>query len=252
MIIIKDEKEISTIRQSGQILAQVLQILLQTAKEGLGTKEINKIAEEEFKKRNAWPAFKGYHGFPTSICTCLNEEIVHGPATPNRILKNGDILSIDLGCRYPAKKGMITDMATTLAIGNIPSPTQKLMDVTQKSLQIAIQTAKPGATTGDIGYAVQSYVEKNGFNVVRELVGHGVGKKLHESPQIPNYGTPGSGPKLKPGMTIAIEPMVSMGTHEISENKNGTFITADHSLSAHYEHSILITNSGAEILTQLN
>lgn len=249
---IKTPSQIETIRQSGQILARVLNLLIKKVKVGVGTKYLNDLAEDEIIKAGGWPIFKGYQGFPTAICSCLTTEIVHAPAIPDRILQAGDLLTIDAGIRFPAKKGMITDMAITVPIGQISKAEEKLLKVTRQSLDLAIEKIKPGIHLGDLSFAIQEFVEKNGFNVIRELVGHGVGEKLHEEPQIPNYGLKGTGPILKSGMTLAIEPMVSMGHYAIALAKNKiTYKMHDDSPCAHFEHTVLVTEKGSEILTKL-
>ena len=218
---------------------------------GIGTKELDKLAEDEIRRAGGFPAFKGYQGFPSTLCTCINSEIVHAPAIPNRKLKDGDIFSIDVGMRWPAKKGLITDMAKTIPVGKVDKQAKEIMAVTEKSLNLAIKKIKPGVKLGDISFAIQQYVEKNKFNVVRELVGHGVGRKLHEEPQIPNYGRKDTGPQLEPGMTLAFEPMVTAGSFKIELGQDRqTYQTADGSLSAHFEHTILITKKGSEVLTK--
>jgi len=252
MIPIKSPSQIQTMRQSGQILATVLNLLIKEVKPGIGTKFLNNLAENEIIKAGGWPIFKGYHGFPTAICSCLTTEIVHAPAIPDRILKDGDLLTIDAGVRYPAKNGMITDMAITVPVGKITNQEKKLLEITKESLALAIKKIKPGIHLGDISFTIQKFVEKNGFQVIRDLVGHGVGEKLHEEPQIPNYGTPSTGPILKPGMTLAFEPMVTMGEYFIALDKNKqTFKMADDSPCAHFEHTVLVTEKGSEILTKI-
>lgn len=253
MIPIKSQSEIEIMRQGGKHLAQILNLLAKQVKPGTNTQDLDKLAGTEIKKINGWPAFKGYRGFPTSICTCINEEVVHAPAIPNRILKDGDILSIDIGLRYPIKNGLITDTAITIPVGKISKSTKKLLEITKKSLDIAIKKIKPGIYLGDISYEIQKLVEKNKFNVVYELAGHGVGHKLHEPPQIPNYGEKGTGPILKHGMTLAIEPMVVNGRPEVIEDKKtSAFKTKDNSLAAHFEHTVLITEKGSAVLTHAN
>jgi len=252
MIPIKTPSQIQTMRQSGQILARVLNLLVKEVKVGVGTKYLNDLAEKEIIKAGGWPIFKGYQGFPTAICSCLTTEIVHAPAIPDRILQTGDLLTIDAGVRYPAKKGMVTDMAITVPVGPIDKEKEKLLKITRESLNLAIKKIKPGIHLGDISFIIQEFVEKNGFNVIRDLVGHGVGEKLHEEPQIPNYGLKGTGPILKAGMTLAIEPMVSIGHYAIALDKNRiTYKMADDSPCAHFEHTILVTEKGGEILTKI-
>jgi len=251
MIIIKSKDEIEIMREGGKILAQILDKVIKEVKPGMGTRYLDKLAEDEIKLAGGWPAFKGYHRFPSTLCTCINEEVVHAPAIPDRKLKEGDLLSIDVGMRYPAKNGLVTDMATTVAVGNYSRVAKKLMEVTTKCLEEAIKQVKPGANLGNISAVIQKHAEKNKFNVVRELVGHGVGQKVHEPPQIPNYGVKNTGPVLAPGMTLAIEPMVVAGNYEVEIGKDGqTYRTADGSLAAHFEHTVLVTESGVEILTK--
>lgn len=238
-------------REGGKILAQVLDLVVKEVGVGVGTKYLDKLAEKKILEMGGWPAFKGYRKFPTSLCTCINDEVVHAPATPDRVLEEGDIVSIDVGMRYPKKTGLVTDMAVTVPVGKVSREARKLISATKKALEMAIKSVKPGKHLGDVSAAIQKEAEKNKFNVVRELVGHGVGQKVHEEPQIPNYGEPGTGPILKPGMTLAIEPMVVMGNYELEVGKNGqTYKTIDNSLAAHFEHTVLVTGKGAEILTQ--
>lgn len=249
---IKTPNQIQTMRQGGKILARILDLLVREAKPGIGTKYLDALAEKEIRKYGGWPAFKGYQGFPSSICTCLKNEIVHAPAIPNRFLKDSDILTIDIGMRYPAKNGLIVDMAATIPIGKITDEEEKLLQVTKDALNIAIKKIKPGHHLGVVSSAIQEFVEKNNFKVIRDLVGHGVGEKLHEEPQIPNFGNPDAGPILKSGMTLALEPMVSAGSYEIILDKNKqTFKMKDDSACAHFEHTVLVTEKGSEILTRI-
>lgn len=251
MILIKSKKEIDYIRESCRIVAETLQLLKSNVRVGITTLELDKIAEDYIRSNNAKPAFKGYSqggapGFPGSICSSVDDEVVHGiPGT--RILKEGEIVSIDIGV---LKDGYFGDAALTVAVGNISDEKRKLMDVTESSLQLGIEQAIAGNKVHDISNAVQVYVEANGFSIVRDLCGHGVGKFLHEDPSIPNFGRKGTGPKLKNGMTLAIEPMVNAGKFGVVTAKDGwTIITADGSTSAHFEHTILINNNLPEILT---
>jgi methionyl aminopeptidase len=251
VILIKSKKEIDYIRESCRIVAETLQLLKSNVRVGITTLELDKIAEDYIRSNNAKPAFKGYSqggapGFPGSICSSVDDEVVHGiPGT--RILKEGEIVSIDIGV---LKDGYFGDAALTVAVGNISDEKRKLMDVTERSLQLGIEQAIAGNKVHDISNAVQVYVEANGFSIVRDLCGHGVGKFLHEDPSIPNFGTKGTGPKLKNGMTLAIEPMVNAGKFGVVTAKDGwTIITADGSTSAHFEHTILINNNLPEILT---
>lgn len=252
MIYIKTKKEIDFIRESCKIVAETLQLLKRNVKPGVTTKELDQIADDYIMSNDAIAAFKGYSqggpsiDFPASICSSVDEEVVHG-IPGERILKDGEIISLDVGVQ---KNGYFGDAALTVAVGEISSEKKKLMDVTEKSLYLGIEAAKEGNRIGDIGFAVQEFVEKNGFSVVRDLCGHGVGKFLHEDPSVPNYGKTGVGPKLKNGMIIAIEPMVNAGRYTVKTLPDGwTVITSDGMPSAHFEHSILITNGNPEILT---
>ena len=251
MILIKSKKEIEYIRESCRIVAETLQLLKSNVRLGITTLELDKIAEDYIRSNNAIPAFKGYSqggapGFPGSICSSVDDEVVHGiPST--RVLKDGEIVSLDIGV---LKDGYFGDAALTVAVGNISDEKKKLMEVTERSLQLGIEQAIAGNKVHDISNAVQVYVEANGFSIVRDLCGHGVGKFLHEDPSIPNFGRKGTGPKLKNGMTLAIEPMVNAGKYDVITAKDGwTIITADGSTSAHFEHTILINNNLPEILT---
>ncbi len=251
MILIKSKKEIDFIRESCQIVAETLQLCKSYAKPGITTLELDKIAEDYIRSNDAIPAFKGYSqggapGFPGTICASVNEEVVHG-IPGDRVLKNGDIISIDVGV---LKNRYYGDAALTVAIGEISDEKKRLMEVTEKSLYLGIDAAVAGNRIGDISYAVQEYVEKNGFSIVRELCGHGVGRYLHEEPQIPNFGPKGKGPLIKNGMTIAIEPMVNAGKHRVDvENDGWTVYASDRKPSAHFEHTIAIINGKPEILT---
>jgi methionyl aminopeptidase len=252
VILIKTKKEIDYIRESCQIVAEVLQLLKNYVKPGVTTLELDRMAEDYILSNNARAAFKGYSqvgsfDFPGSICSSVDDEVVHG-IPGNRVLKEGEIISIDVGVE---KNGFYGDAALTVAVGNISDEKKKLMEVTEKSLYLAIEEARPGNRIGDIGYAVQSYVESFGYSVVRDLCGHGVGKHLHEDPQIPNYGKKGSGALLKNGMTLAIEPMINLGTHKVFVDEDGwTVKTMDGKPSAHFEHTIAIIDGKPEILTK--
>ena len=251
MILIKSKKEIDYIRESCRIVAETLQLLNANVKLGITTLELDKIAEDYIRSNNALPAFKGYSqggapGFPGSICSSIDDEVVHGIPGP-RTLKDGEIVSLDIGV---LKNGFFGDAALTVPVGNISADKKKLLEVTERSLQFGIEQAIAGNKVHDISNAVQVYVEANGFSIVRDLCGHGVGKFLHEDPSIPNFGRKGTGPKLKNGMTLAIEPMVNAGKYDVVTAKDGwTIITADGSTSAHFEHTILINNNLPEILT---
>ncbi len=250
MIYIKTGKAVDYIRESCKIVAETLQVLKKSVKPGMATSELDKIAEDYILSRGGYPAFKGYgpsdNPFPAALCCSVNDEVVHG--IPGAyILKEGDIVSLDIGV---LKNNYYGDGALTAAVGNISDEARRLMEVTEKSLLLGIEQAVQNNRVHDISFAVQEYVEANGFSVVRDLVGHGVGKKLHEDPAIPNYGRKGTGPKLKTGMTLAIEPMINAGTHAVTWGKDGWAVrTRDGSLSAHFEHSVLVNENSPEILT---
>lgn len=233
-------------RDAGRIVAEILSLLADSIRPGITTLELDELAESECRKRRAEPAFKGYGGFPFTICASPNATVVHGFAN-REPLRQGDILSIDFGVAY---RGFYGDAALTLPVGEISQERQRLIEVTRISLDRGIAAAQPGRRLTDISHAVQSYVEAAGFSVVRDFVGHGIGVKLHESPQVPNFGLPGQGPRLKPGMVLAIEPMINAGTPAIKILGDGwTAVTADGEPSAHFEHTVAITESGPEILT---
>lgn len=234
-------------RQAGRIVAQILEEMCQMVKPGVTTGELDGHAEARIRELGAKPAFKGYHGFPSCVCISVNHEVVHGIPSPKRVLKEGDIVGLDFGVNL---EGWYGDSARTVAVGRISSEAQRLIDATQKSLELGIAECRAGNRVFDIGHAVQSYVEKQGYSVVREFVGHGIGRALHEEPQVPNFGPKGKGTVLKPGMVLAIEPMVNAGKHEVQVLADGwTAVTADRSLSAHFEHTVAITPEGPEILT---
>ena len=235
-------------RKAGRLVAEVLQLLREKCEPGVTTLELDRLAEEKCTKWKARPAFKGYGGFPFTICASPNDRIVHGFA--NDIpLQDGDIISIDFGLVID---GFYGDSAVTIPIGEVDAETQKLLEVTKDSLAHGIEAAQPGGYLSDISNAVQQRVEREGFSVVREFVGHGIGRQLHEDPQIPNYGAPGRGPKLKTGMTLAIEPMVNVGLPGVRVLEDGwTAVTVDGKRSAHFEHTIAVTDNGPEILTRL-
>lgn len=251
MILIKSKKEIDFIRESSKLVAETLQLVKSYAKVGKTTLELDKIAEDYILSNNAIPAFKGYSqagsiDFPGTICSSINDEVVHGIPS-NKTLSDGDILSIDVGVK---KNGYFGDAALTVAVGKISDEIKSLLDVTEKSLYIGIEQAKDNNRIGDISFAIQDYVEGNGFFIVRDLCGHGVGKYLHEDPQIPNFGKLNSGAKIKNGMTLAIEPMINIGTYEVRVKPDGwTVVTKNGKASAHFEHTIAITNGFPEILS---
>jgi len=245
-IVIKSEDEIAIIRDAGRCVAEVLQILVNRLRPGLVGRELDEIVRAEFKKRNVVPAFLDYQGYPAAVCVSINDEIVHG-IPGDREIMDGDIVSMDLGCIH---KGFVGDAAVTAGVGNVSPKAQQLIEVTREALNRAIAVARAGARMGQIGAAIQGYVEGMGFSVVREYVGHGVGRQMHEDPQVPNYGDPDSGPILKEGMVIAIEPMVNVGDWRTKrDSDNWTVRTLDGSLSAHFEHTLAIRNGQAGVLT---
>ena len=247
MIRIRTKKEIELIATSCQIVSDTLDMLSDHVKPGVKINDLDKMAEKFIINCGARPAFKGYMGFPATLCVSVDDEVVHG--IPNdRILKEGQIVGIDCGAE---KDGYFGDHARTFSVGKITNDKQKLMDITHKSLMLGIAEASPDNFVSDIGYAIQSYVEKYGYSVVRELVGHGIGTELHEEPQIPNYGEPKQGYRLREGMCIAIEPMINLGSKEIKTDSDGwTIRTLDGQVSAHFEHTIAITSNGPKILSQ--
>ena len=235
-------------RRGGHILADVMDRLRAFVEPGMSTQEIDEEVESFIRQRGATPAFKGYRGFPATVCISINEEIVHGIPSPHRRIKEGDIVGLDLGCIV---EGYYADCAFTLPLGDIPPRVRQLLDVTRESLDLAIAECRPGRRVSDVSHAVQRHVEEHGFSVVRAFVGHGIGRQLHEDPQVPNFGDPGRGPQLKPGMVLAVEPMVTMGTHEVRIlDDHWTAVTADGSLAAHFEHTIAVTDDGPEVLTR--
>jgi methionyl aminopeptidase len=247
-IVVKSRDEIAVMREAGRHVAEVLRILRDALRPGLLEIELDEIVRREFKKRNVVPTFLGYGHppYPATVCVSINDEIVHG-IPGKREIADGDIVSIDLGCTY---KGFVADSALSTVVGEGTPDSQRLVDVCEESLKRGIAAARGGARVGDIGHAVQAYVEGEGFAVVREYVGHGVGRQMHEDPQIPNYGHPGTGTTLRPGMVIAIEPMVNVGGWQTKKDPdNWTILTKDGSLSAHFEHTLAITEGDAEVLT---
>lgn len=249
MVILKNPDEIEKARASNRIVAEVLNVLREKVKPGVTTRELDKVAEDITRKRGAKPAFKGYRGYPYSLCTSVNEEVVHGMPS-NRVLMEGDLIGLDFGVFF---EGFCGDSAITLPVGRVSEEAERLMRVTEQSLYAAISQAKDGNRLGDISAAVQETAESAGYSVVRDFVGHGIGKDMHEEPQIPNYGKKGRGMELKRGMILAIEPMVNAGKYKVKVLSDGwTVITADGSLSAHFEHSVAITDNGPEILSNWN
>jgi methionyl aminopeptidase len=246
MVIFKSQNEIDRIRKASQIVARTLNFLAASVQPGITTRELDQIAESEIRKAGAVPAFKGYRGFPATLCVSVNEEVVHGIPS-DRKLKEGDIVGLDLGCIWD---GFYGDAAKTVPVGEITEEAKRLLETTEKSLLIGIDQARVGNRIGDIGYAVQTLAESSGYTVVRDFVGHGIGRNLHEDPQVPNYGNRGQGPRIKAGMVLAIEPMVCQGRADVEVlADNWTAVTRDGSLAAHFEHSIAITDNGPEILS---
>ena len=249
MIQLKSPREVEIMAEGGAILARTVQLLGREVRAGVSTADLDRIAEEFIRSHHgATPAFKGLYGFPGSICTSINEEIVHGIPSRRRVLRDGDIVSIDVGVQYG---GYFTDSATTVAVGDVDATSRRLLAVTREALEAGIAAARPGNHVGDIGAAVQAVVERAGFSVVRDLVGHGIGVEFHEEPQVPNYGKPKRLAKLVPGLTIAIEPMVNAGgpaTRTLPDK--WTIVTVDGSRSAHFEHTVAITENGPRVLTR--
>ncbi|MCL4495581.1 MAG: type I methionyl aminopeptidase [Firmicutes bacterium] len=250
MIELKSARDKEKMRRAGLIVAEVLQVLKKAVKPGMMTKELDHIADYEIRSRGAVPVFKGYHGYPASVCVSVNHEVVHGIPGPRR-LKEHDLVSVDLGAVIDSFVG---DAALSLFVGEPPDERAALLlKVTEESLYAGIQAAQSGGHLGDISHTVQQYVERHGFSVVRDYVGHGIGHQMHEDPQVPNYGLPGRGILLKPGLALAIEPMVNAGDYEVDVLDDGwTVVTRDGSLSAHFEHTIFITETGPEILTRID
>lgn len=249
MIIRKSKTEIEKMRAAGLIVAQVLNRLSEIVEPGMTTRDLDIEAERMIQGAGAYPTFKGYHGYPASICTSINDEVVHGIPS-NRKLREGDIVGIDCGATL---HGYVGDSAVTVAVGKISDPVKRLLDVTRQSLFKAIDKCEVGNRLGDVCHAVQSYVEPLGYSVVRNYCGHGVGRAMHEEPQVPNYGKPGTGPVLREGWVIAIEPMINLGHQDVKVLSDGwTVITMDGRPSAHFEHTVAITSEGPQILTLLN
>jgi methionyl aminopeptidase len=248
MIIGKSQKEIEKMRAAGQLVGRVLQELRAMAAPGVTTLEVDRAAEKMIRDAGALPTFKGYNGFPFSICASVNEQVVHGFPSQYQ-LKDGDIFSIDVGATL---EGFVGDTATTVAVGNVSQDRLRLMRITEECLELAIEQCREGNHLGDIGFAVQSHAEAQGYSIVRDYVGHGIGRRMHEDPQIPNYGKPGKGPKIKKGYVFALEPMVNMGSLHTKTLKDGwTVVTVDGQPSAHFEHTVAITEEGPEVLTRI-
>ena len=247
---LKSPKEIGVMREAGAIVAAALVVLAQAAQAGVTTAELDRISRDELAHRKAKPAFLGYHGFPAALCVSINSEVVHGIPSPKRRLAEGDIVSLDFGCIL---RGFYADSAVTVGVGRISEPAKALIAATRRSLELGIEAMRPGARLGDVSGAVQQYVESKGYSVVRDFVGHGIGRALHEDPPVPNYGKAGTGMRLSPGLVLAIEPMVNAGKPEVDTLPDGwTAVARDGSLSAHFEHTVALTEDGPEILTQAN
>jgi len=245
---IKTKDEIAVMREAGRIVSEILDELEKAVAPGVSTWELDQIAEGLIHKKGAKPAFKGYLGFPSSLCASINYEVVHGIPSKKRKLAPGDLMKLDFGVVY---RGYYGDAARTVPVGQVSAQARALVEATRESLAKAISAVISGNRIGDIGHAVQSLVESRGFAVVRDFVGHGIGKKLHEQPQVPNFGDPGTGMRLRPGMVLAIEPMVNVGTHQVEIlDDEWTAVTLDRKLSAHFEHTVVVTENGPEVLTR--
>jgi methionyl aminopeptidase len=249
MIICKSPAEIEKLRSSGRMVREILEEMRRWVQPGVTTLDLERSVEKRLRQLGVAPAFKGYRGYPCCLCASVNEEIVHGIPSGRRVLKSGDIVSLDLGI---VRKGYYGDSALTVPVGEISEALKKLLRVTEECLELAIQNARAGNRLGDISAAVQQHAEQNGFSVVREFVGHGIGREMHEEPQIPNFGKPGHGPLLKPGMVLAIEPMVNEGGNAVRVlGDHWTAVTADGGHSAHFEHMVAVTHNGPDVLTRL-
>jgi methionyl aminopeptidase len=247
-VVLKSSQEIEKMRRAGKVVREVLELVRSKVRPGATTFDLEKAAEAHLVELGVKAAFKGYHGYPCVLCTSVNSEVVHGIPSPKRVLKDGDIVSVDFGV---VVDGYYGDAAITVPVGNIDEKAAKLLKVTEESLKAGIAAVKPGATLGDVGAAVQTVVESEGFSVVRDFVGHGIGMNMHEDPQVPNFGEAGRGMKLKPGMVIAIEPMVNAGGPDVKVLDDGwTAVAKDGSISAHFEHTVAVTPTGARILTE--
>lgn len=277
-MIVRSKAELDTLREGGRRLAGILEQVMRAVRPGVSTLELDRLAESLILSSGGEPAFKGYRTqksdppFPASLCTSVNDEVVHAIPKPGKILREGDVLGLDIGMFWPASAkatagkpssgralrslgegGLITDMAVTVPVGKVSPGAERLIAETRRALEAGIAVLKPGIQLGDLGHAIQSTIEAAGFGVVRELVGHGVGRSLHEPPHVPNYGTPGAGPAVREGTVLAIEPMATLGDYRVRLDPDGwTFRTRDGSLAAHFEHTVYIGKDGAEVLTQLS
>ena len=248
MIVCRSSAELTKMREAGRLVGEVLTELAAHVAPGVTTADLDELAEKRIRKAGATPAFKGYHGYPATICASINEEVIHGIPSGRRILNEGDVISIDVGASLDGYYG---DSAITLPVGQVSEEAATLLRVTEESLYKAIDCVRPGARISDIGHAVQHHVEAYGFSVVREFVGHGIGQRMHEEPQVPNYGEPGRGPRLAEGMVLAIEPMVNAGKPAVKVLADGwTAVTRDGGLSAHFEHTVAVTADGCRVLTR--
>lgn len=248
MIVRRSDAELEKMHRANTLVVQVLDELTDALRPGMTTADLDRMAEKSIRQAGAEPAFKGYRGFPATLCVSINDEVVHGIPSPKRVIREGDLVSLDLGCIV---EGFYGDGAVTVPVGEISEGLKKLIEVTELALYKGIEAMKVGNRVSDIGHAVQSYVENEGFSVVRDFVGHGIGTALHEDPQVPNYGEPGKGPRLLPGMALAIEPMVNVGAHFVKTlSDNWTVVTMDGSLSAHFERSVAVTEQGPWVLSR--
>lgn len=250
MIQLKNKSQIAIMREAGRITGEALALAREAVKPGVSTKEIDTLIRHHIERSGAKPSFLGYGGFPASACISINEQVIHGIPSSKVILKEGDIVKIDVGAFYQGYHG---DSARTFAVGRISEDAARLIDITEKCFWAGVEKIRPDARIGDIGHAIESLATSKGYGVVRRYVGHGVGQNLHESPDVPNYGTAGRGARVYPGMTVAVEPMICIGSGEVKELSDGwTVVTADNTLSAHYEHTVALTENGLEILTQVD
>ncbi len=247
-IMVKSKEDLAAMRRAGQVAAQALETVVQAVRPGVTTHDLDQIAEDRIRRLGGVPSFLGYRGFPASICTSVNDEVVHGIPGPRK-LREGEIISVDLGAVVDGFHG---DLAVTVPVGKVSGEIDRLLRVTREALAIGIRAVRPKGRLGNVSAAIQKYVEEHGFSVVREFAGHGIGRRLHEEPQIPNFGRPGNGVPLRPGMTLAIEPMVNMGTAEVMMDPDGwTVRTRDHKPSAHFEHTVAVGEDGPIVLTGL-
>ena len=250
MIRLKTSAQILAMKEAGRITGEALALAREAVKPGVSTKEIDTLIRHHIERSGAKPSFLGYGGFPASACISINEQVIHGIPSSKVILKEGDIVKIDVGAFYQGYHG---DSARTFAVGRISEDAARLIDITEKCFWAGVEKIRPDARIGDIGHAIESLATSKGYGVVRRYVGHGVGQNLHESPDVPNYGTAGRGARVYPGMTVAVEPMICIGSGEVKELSDGwTVVTADNTLSAHYEHTVALTENGLEILTQVD